>query len=87
MTVDNQTYCGDDFEVYRNIKSLCCVPKTNMVQVNYMSKTTNLQKKNEKLVVSLGEGLGQEEEVKTYKISVSDNIQYQGCNVQCDKYN
>lgn len=45
MTDDNQTYCGDDFEVYQNIKSLCCIPKTNMVQVNYMSKTTNLQKK------------------------------------------
>ena len=50
MTDDNQTYYDDDFEVYRNIKSLCCVPKTNMVlQVNYMSKTTNLQKKEIKI--------------------------------------
>lgn len=50
MTDDNQTYCDDDFEVYTNIKSLCCVPKTNMVlQVNYMSKTTNLQKKEIKI--------------------------------------
>ena len=25
----NQSYCGDHFENYRNIKSLCCVTGTN----------------------------------------------------------
>ena len=45
MTDDNQTYCDDDFEVYRNIKSLCCVPVTNIaLQINCISKT-NSQKK------------------------------------------
>ena len=38
------TYHGDCFEMYRNIKSLCCVPGTNLVLlVNYTSKT-NKQK-------------------------------------------
>ena len=32
---------GTHFEMYRNIKSLCCVPETNTQQfVNYTSKTT-----------------------------------------------
>ena len=40
MTHHNQTYCGDKFEMYRNIESLCCVTVTNIVwQVNYTSKT------------------------------------------------
>ena len=24
------TYCGDHFVIYTNIKSLCCIPKTNV---------------------------------------------------------
>ena len=39
-TNGNQTNCGDHFVMYRNIKSLCCVPGTTIVlQVNYTSKT------------------------------------------------
>ena len=34
----NQTYCGDHFTIYTNIKSLCCIPETNiMLYVNYTS--------------------------------------------------
>ena len=27
----NQTYCGDHFAIYRNIKSLSCTPETNIM--------------------------------------------------------
>ena len=33
----NQTYCGDHFTIYPNIKSLCCTPETNILHVNYIS--------------------------------------------------
>ena len=26
----NQTYCGDDFTIYTNIRLLCCTTETNM---------------------------------------------------------
>ena len=33
-----QTYCGDHFTIYANIKSLCSTPETNkIVYVNYIS--------------------------------------------------
>ena len=37
VTDGNQTYCGDHFVMYRNIKSLFCPPGTNIVsQFNYI---------------------------------------------------
>ena len=35
----NQTYCGDDFTIYTNIRLLCCTTETNM-------PTTGRKKKN-----------------------------------------
>ena len=46
----SQTYPLDHFEMYRNIKLLCCVTETNIVlQVNYTSKTSkkNSQKRDQ----------------------------------------
>lgn len=41
-TDGNQTYCGDHFEMYTNVKSLSCIPETNvMLYVNYTSKTNS----------------------------------------------
>ena len=85
----NQTYCGDHFAMYRNIKPLCCVPGTNIVlQVYYTPKTkqTNSQKKRSDLWLpeagggqgELDEG-GQKVQTSSYKINT-----YQGCNVQHD---
>ena len=31
------TYCGDHFAIYTNIKSLCCIPKTNIIVVQSLS--------------------------------------------------
>ena len=40
VTYCNYTYHGDHFEIYRNIKSLCCTTGTNIVLwFNYTSKT------------------------------------------------
>ena len=49
MKNDNEIQHGNNFEMYRNIVSLCCVPGINIeLQVNYtskISKQTNSQKK------------------------------------------
>ena len=37
--ISYQAYRGDDFEVYKNIESLCCVTGTNIVLQVYTSKT------------------------------------------------
>ena len=75
----DQTYCGDQFEMYRNNKSLCCVKGTNIVlQVNYTSKTNTLIKKRPDLWLpevggqgELGEG-SQKVPTSSYKISTRD---------------
>ena len=94
VTDGNQTYHGDHFEIlYRNIKSLCCVPGTNaMLQVNHTSKKeTNSQKKRSNLwlpEVGGERGKGELDEggqkVQTYGYRIT---KYQECNVQHDKYN
>ena len=39
VTDGNESYCGDHFVTYRNIKSHCCVPGANTVlQINCTSK-------------------------------------------------
>ena len=48
MVMDvNQTYCGNHFAMSTNIKSLCCIPKTNItLYVNYTSiKIVKIKKK------------------------------------------
>ena len=54
MTDGYQTYCRS-FEMYRNIKSLCCTPEPNTVlyrYVNYISKQMNSQKNRSGLQLS-----------------------------------
>ena len=45
----NWTYCGDHFNIYTNIESLCCTAETNlMLYVNFTSikkKHTHNRKK------------------------------------------
>ena len=42
VTDHNQTYHSDNFEIYRNIKTLCCVTGTNSVvgQLYFKNKLT-----------------------------------------------
>ena len=48
------TYHGDHFEMYRNIKSLCCIPRTNLVLlVNYTSKTNKRMGGNQRHLFAL----------------------------------
>lgn len=35
----NQTYCGDDFTIYTNIRLLCCTTETNMPTTGRKKKT------------------------------------------------
>ena len=37
------TYC-DHFIIWTNIKSLCCIPETNMLYVNYVFQSKKVQK-------------------------------------------
>lgn len=38
VTDTNQTYHGDHFAIYTNIKPLCCMPETNiMLHINHTS--------------------------------------------------
>ena len=77
MTYHNQTYCGDYFEMYRNIKSLCFVTGTNMLQVSYTAKTsrqTNKPMEKEVRFVVTRSGRLEEGELdecgQTYKLPV-----------------
>lgn len=46
----NYTYCDDHFIIYKNIKSLHCIPKSNItLQVNYIS----ILEKQDKSVIYL----------------------------------
>ena len=55
VTDGNQTYHGDHFEMYRNSKSLYCVPGTNIaLEVNYTSKTNKLIAKEISFVITRG---------------------------------
>ncbi len=75
-------YCGVQFEMYRNTKSLCCVTGTNIVlKVNYTSKTQKHTHREElRLVVTrAGGGWGwevvdkgsQKVQTSSYKINES----------------
>ena len=91
VTDGNQSYCGDHFEMYRNIKSLCCTPATNVVlQIIYTSKANKqTQKKRSDLWLPEAGGGGRGNWMKVAKgTNISYRInKYQGCNVQHDKYN
>ena len=90
VTDQNQAYCGDHFEMYRNIESLCCVTGTNSVvgQLYFKNKQTKeLIEKDVKFVVTRGRGQGEgklDEGSKEVQIS---SYKCQGCHVQHDKYN
>lgn len=59
LTDDGQTYPGGHFEMYTNIKSLCFIPRTNIVvQVNYTSKTNNNQQTNKQTSRKIGKNCG-----------------------------
>ena len=40
--------CGDHFSIHTNLKSLCYIPGTNMVSVNYTSIKNNFWKKHKR---------------------------------------
>ena len=91
----NQTYHGGHFVMYRNIKSLCCIPGTTIVlQDTYTSKTnkqTNKQthRKRDQIYGYQRCGVGCRgnlmKAVKRYKLQKMNK--YQGSSVQNDKYN
>ena len=44
----NWTYCDDHFSVFASIESLCCMPETNILHVNYILKNDNGCNKKDK---------------------------------------
>ena len=55
-------HCGNQFEMYRNIKPLCCVTGTNSVLGQLYSETKKLIKKRLDLWLSEVEGGGELDE-------------------------
>ena len=63
--------CGDQFSIHTNLKSLCYLPGTNMVSVNYISIKNNFWRKQEKISCDLVLGknfLGQKKQEVQWKI-------------------
>ena len=59
VTDGNQTQHDGHFEMYRNIKSLYCVPGTNIVlQVNYTPKTKQIHGKRDQIYGYQRQGVG-----------------------------
>ena len=85
VTQHKQTYHADHFEMYKNIKSLCCITKNNTVlQVTYTSKQMNLQKKRSGPWLSeVGAGGKWDEDSQKVETSISKQ---QRCNAQYDKH-
>ena len=78
--------------MYSNIKSLYCVPKTNIIlQVIHTSKTNELIEKEMRFVVIRGEGEGEgklDEGSQNVQTSSNKINMYQECNnAQGDKCN
>ena len=71
VTEDNQTY-GDNFKMYRNIKSLFCAPGTNIVLwINYTSKTNKQAHSKRDQICKYWRGSqNQLKVVKKYKLPV-----------------
>ena len=89
VTDGDQTFCDDHFEMYRNIKSFCCITETKTVlQVNlyFKNKETNKLMKRSDLWFPEARGwggLGLDEgsqKVQTYlssyKINKSKGVMY-----------
>lgn len=53
MTDVNQTYCADQCAIHKNIESLCFIPETNILYVNY----TSIKKKKKKKTTASSEDL------------------------------
>ena len=72
MVTDVLDISGDHLEVYRNIKSLCCVTGSNIVL--WVSYTSKRNKYRERVDVWLSEAEGGDValdvKVKRYKLSV-----------------
>ena len=86
------THCDHHFEMHRNIESLCCVMRNNIVlQVNYTSKTSEQIDKKKRSIYGYQRWVCVEEwwmkavkKVQTFSYKIN---WFQGCNVQHDKYN
>ena len=90
VTDDNQRYHVDNFEMYRNIKNLCCIPGTTTVLwVNRTSKTNKqinspIEKKIRFVFTRGEEGWGEAElnegsqkaQIQNYKIISSRDVRY-----------
>ena len=62
VTDGNQTYRGDHFEMYRNIKLLCCVIGTNtLLQVNCISNTNTQTQERDQVCGYQRRGQGKRE--------------------------
>ena len=60
VTDGNQTYCGDHFETYRNIESLCFAPEPNMVlQINTSKMNKQTHRKRDLICGEQRQGLGE----------------------------
>ena len=82
----NWTYCGDHFEMYRNIELLCCIVGINIVlQVSYTSETnTQLiqQKKRSDMRYQRwvwGKGKTGSRQSKDRNLQLADKYNYHSC--------
>ena len=70
VTDGDQTFCDDHFEMYRNIKSFCCITETKTVlQVNlyFKNKETNKLMKRSDLWFPEARGWGGWDQMKAVK--------------------
>ena len=47
MEIKEDTYCDEDWVMYRTVESLCCTPETNITL--YVNYTRSLKNNNSKL--------------------------------------
>ena len=94
VTDGNQTYLGDNFEMYRNIKTLYCVTGANIVSVGQLyfknNQSNKLIEKQIRFTVTRSGGTGEggldEDSQKVQNSSYKIN-KYQEHNVYYDKHN
>ena len=77
VTDENQTYHSDQFEMYRNIESLCCIPGTKCFRMIILQKETDqklIEKEIRFVVTRDGDGEDWMKVVKKYKLPVTRQI-------------